>query len=176
MVSRMYFSTTQIIMSSSYGCDIKRIVSARSDELQSIASDSVSPYTWVQSNIVPYASSINILWAIRSLRGMPNISNIQNAIHAAGLNGSVRDSTPNPMDVTETYKAIPPSSAAFSTSIDAHVNFVRSFLFMIVPCKIISLLLAYIEGWRSTSLAYVTDSGSDCANTISFFPIDNLPL
>ncbi|KAH7286864.1 hypothetical protein KP509_32G025600 [Ceratopteris richardii] len=134
---------------------------------------------WVQSNIVPYASSITIIAVgnevLTQNAGLsqylfPAMSNIHNALQAAGLDGSIHVSTTNAMDVIDSSKSFPPSSAAFATSIQGQMSSVLNFLSTTGAPFLANVypLFAYIGAGGSISLQYalfqqnsgVTDSGS----------------
>ncbi|KAH7286859.1 hypothetical protein KP509_32G025300 [Ceratopteris richardii] len=98
------------------------------------------------------------------------MSNIYNALQAAGLDGSIHVSTPNAMDVIDSSKSFPPSSGAFSTSIQGQMSSILNFLSTTGAPFLANVypFFAYIGAGGSISLQYalfqqnpgVTDSGS----------------
>ncbi|MCO5594584.1 hypothetical protein L7F22_048617 [Adiantum nelumboides] len=115
--------------------NIKLIVGAGNDELASLSADGAS--AWVQSNIVPFASSIEIICVGNEVLTQatqfsqylyPAIQNVYNALKAASLDTGIRVSTAHAMDVIDSAQPFPPSAGTFVGGIQADMNSILTFL------------------------------------------------
>ncbi|MCO5566508.1 hypothetical protein L7F22_020185 [Adiantum nelumboides] len=130
------YDTDSGVLEAFQNSNIKLIVSARNDELASLASgDGASG--WVQSNIVPFASSIEIICVGNEVLTQatqfsqylyPAILNVYNALKAASLDTSIRVSTAHAMDVIDSTHSFPPSAGTFVGAIQADMNSILTFL------------------------------------------------
>ena len=121
------------------GSDIELILDVPNTDLQSLASDASAAATWVQNNVVNYASEVKFRYiavgnevlptgsnAQYAQYVLPAMKNVQSAITSSGLQGQIKVST-------ATYSAVlgksyPPSEGSFSDDVSSFINPIISFL------------------------------------------------
>ncbi|MCO5600304.1 hypothetical protein L7F22_060834 [Adiantum nelumboides] len=129
------YDTDSGVLQAFQNSNIKLIVGAGNDELASLASDGAT--AWVQSKIVPFASSIEIICVGNEVLTQatqysqylnPAIQNVYNALKAASLDTGIHVSTAHAMDVIDSAHAFPPSAGTFAGGIQADMNSILDFL------------------------------------------------
>ncbi|KAI5080787.1 hypothetical protein GOP47_0003970 [Adiantum capillus-veneris] len=129
------YDTNNAVLGAFQNSNIKLMVGARNDELSTLASDGAS--SWVQSNIIPYASSIEIICVGNEVLTQatqfsqylfPAIQNVHNALKEASLDTQILVSTTHAMDVIDSAHSFPPSAGAFAGAIQADMDSILSFL------------------------------------------------
>ncbi|XP_021761211.1 glucan endo-1,3-beta-glucosidase-like [Chenopodium quinoa] len=130
---RMY-APDQTLQTALQGSGIKIILGVPNDNLQSLASDQSAANQWVQTNVVPYGSSIKYIAVGNEVHPsdqqassvQPAMQNVLNALNSNGLGGQMKVSTS--IDTTLITNSFPPSNGQFSDSsyITPIINFLKS--------------------------------------------------
>uniref|UniRef100_F6GWB7 glucan endo-1,3-beta-D-glucosidase n=1 Tax=Vitis vinifera TaxID=29760 RepID=F6GWB7_VITVI len=121
------------------GSGIELILDVPNTSLQSLASDASAASTWVQNNVVNYASDVKFRYiavgnevlptgsnAQYAQYVLPAMKNVQSAITSAGLQGQIKVSTATYSSVLGT--SYPPSAGSFSSDASSFINPIISFL------------------------------------------------
>ncbi|KAJ9699224.1 hypothetical protein PVL29_008030 [Vitis rotundifolia] len=122
------------------GSGIELILDVPNTSLQSLASDASAASTWVQNNVVNYASDVKFRYIAvgnevsptsdstsqYAQYVLPAMKNVQSAITSAGLQDQIKVST-------ATYSAVldntyPPSHGSFKNDVSSFINPIISFL------------------------------------------------
>eukprot|EP00250_Pteridium_aquilinum_P014161 c21818_g1_i1 orf=428-1465(-) len=135
-VSKVFiYDTDKAVLDAFQDSGIKLTVSASNGELENLASNGASD--WVQANIVPYASIIEMIAvgnevltkATDVLQYLyPAIVNVYTALKNAGLDSTIHVSTTHAMDVIDSAHSYPPSAGTFAGSIQSEMGSILSFL------------------------------------------------
>ncbi|KDP22122.1 hypothetical protein JCGZ_25953 [Jatropha curcas] len=117
------------------GSNIELMLAVPNDKLQEV-SDASAATTWVQNNIVAYASDVKFRYVsvgneVHPGDGnanfvLPAMQNVQNAIASAGLQNQIKVSTA--IDTTLIGKSFPPSDGIFSDSASGYIKPIIDFL------------------------------------------------
>lgn len=102
------------------GSGIRIILDVPRDNLQSLASDQSAANQWVQTNVVPFASSIKYIAVGNEIHASdqqassvaPAMQNVLNALNSNNLGGQIKVSTA--IDTTLITNSFPPSNGQFS--------------------------------------------------------------
>ena len=121
------------------GSGIELILDVPNTSLQSLASDASAASTWVQNNVVNYASEVKFRYiavgnevlptgsnAQYAQYVLPAMKNVQSAITSSGLQGQIKVSTATYSSVLGT--SYPPSAGSFSSDASSFINPIISFL------------------------------------------------
>ncbi|KNA19872.1 hypothetical protein SOVF_057490 [Spinacia oleracea] len=102
------------------GSNIKVMLGVANNDVQRVASDQIIANTWVQTNVLPYATSIKYVAVGNEIKSdgplassvKPAMQNILNALNKYNLGGSIKVSTS--IDTGLIRNSNPPSNAEFS--------------------------------------------------------------
>lgn len=124
--SAMIYDTDPQVLDAFMGSGVSLTVQVTNEELQGLASDADAAHQWVQTRILPYASTIKyiavgneVLTADRERSPFlyPSLVNIHNALIAFALDGAIKVSTTHAANVLDASSSFPPSNGRFNASI-----------------------------------------------------------
>ncbi|MCO5560745.1 hypothetical protein L7F22_014366 [Adiantum nelumboides] len=135
--SAMIYDTEPSVLEAFMGSGISLTVQATNEELQSLASNADTAHQWVQTRILPYASTIKyiavgneVLTAGREKSPFlyPAMVNIRNALIAFNLDNALKVSTTHAANVLDATSSFPPSNGQFNSSILQYMEPILGFL------------------------------------------------
>eukprot|EP00250_Pteridium_aquilinum_P034055 c6956_g1_i1 orf=28-1086(+) len=132
------YDTNKEVLEAFQNSGISLIVGAENQELASLASAAAAS-DWVTNNIVPYASPSKIRCISVGNEVLtqapqytqylfPAMTNVYNALKENNLHNAIYVSTTHAMDVIDSAHSYPPSSGAFSSSVQAQMTSILPFL------------------------------------------------
>lgn len=172
------YDPDQGILNALKGSNINVILGVPNDKLQSIASDPSQATQWVQSNVVPFASSVGFRYIAvgneihpsdaTASSVVPAMTNVLNALNSANLGGQIKVTTAIDTTLLST-NSFPPSKGAFADT--SYVTPIINFLTANGSPLLVNVYpyFSYVNNKGSIDLSYalftssgtvVTDSGN----------------
>ncbi|KAL2895501.1 Glucan endo-1 3-beta-glucosidase [Bienertia sinuspersici] len=166
------FAPDQAALQSLQGSGIRIILDVPRDKLQSIGSDQNAANQWVQSNVVPFASSIKYIAVGNEVHAshqeassvQPAMQNILNALNSNNLvGGQIKVSTA--IDTTLITNSFPPSNGQFTDM--SYITPIINFLTRNNSPLLVNVYpyFAYTNNKQSISLGYALFTSSSTVVT-----------
>jgi len=121
ITSMRIYAPNTLVLDALRGSGIRLVLGVANEDLAGLASNRASAASWVRANVKPYYPSVNIAYiavgnevqgAAAQARILPAMRNLDAALAAAGLGGSIKVSTSVRFDAVA--NSFPPSSGAFA--------------------------------------------------------------